>query len=59
MKIKELKKGDCITQQHHNSTITFEIVAVQPMGQRFLVTFNSIFGTESACYPADACLTAT
>lgn len=54
MKIKDLKQGDRITQQVDSSTISFEVLSIQPIGHRFLVTFRSAFGIESACYPGDA-----
>ena len=58
MKIKELKQGDQITQQIDNSTIAFEVLSIQQIGRRFMVTFRSAFGIESASYQGEACVTA-
>lgn len=58
MKINELKKGDRITQRIDNAAVSFEVLSIQQIGRRFLVTFRSIFGIESASYQGDAHLTA-
>ncbi|WP_293764762.1 hypothetical protein [uncultured Aquitalea sp.] len=56
MKVSELKMGDKITQCIENSIIAFEVMAVKQIGRRFVVTFNSAFGTETASYQGDACI---
>lgn len=48
--------GDKITQCIENSIIAFEVMAVKQIGRRFVVTFNSAFGTETASYQGDACI---
>lgn len=58
MKINELKQGDCITQEINDSTISLEVVSIRQIGRRFIVTFSSVFGIESASYMGDACITA-
>lgn len=57
MKIKELKQGDQITQEVNDSIIAFEVMSIQQMGRRFMVTFRSVFGIESASYQGEACVT--
>lgn len=58
LKINELKEGDHITQQLNNATIALEVVSVRQVGRRFMVTFSSIFGIETASYLGDAHITA-
>lgn len=58
MKINELKKGDYITQQVDNFTIALEVISITQMGRRFMVTFSSVFGIETASYMGDAYITA-
>lgn len=58
MKINELKQGDRIIQQIDNSTVAFEVLSIKQIGHRFMVTFRSAFGIESASYQGNACITA-
>jgi hypothetical protein len=58
LKINELKKGDYITQQVDNFTIALEVISITQMGRRFMVTFSSVFGIETASYMGDAYITA-
>jgi hypothetical protein len=58
LKIKELKKGDFITQQVNNFTIALEVISITQIGRRFMVTFSSVFGIETASYMGDAYITA-
>ena len=57
MRIKELKQGDHITQQCNDARVAFEVLSIQQIGRRFVVTFRSIFGVASASYQGDACVT--
>lgn len=57
MKIRDLKQGDRITQRIDNAPVAFEVLSIQQIGRRFKVTFQSVFGTETACYQGNACLT--
>ncbi|NHQ83218.1 hypothetical protein HA051_16765 [Chromobacterium vaccinii] len=57
MKVNELKMGDKITQCIENSIIAFEVISVKQIGRRFMVTFSSIFGIETASYLGDAYIT--
>jgi hypothetical protein len=59
LKINELKKGDLVTQQINNAAIALEVVSITQVGRRFMVTFNSAFGIESASYLGDAYITAS
>lgn len=58
MKINQLKQGDRFTQHIDNESVSFEVLTVQQLGRRVMVTFRSIFGVESAMYPAEAHVTA-
>ncbi|UTH76223.1 hypothetical protein [Chromobacterium sp. IIBBL 290-4] len=58
MKIKELKQGDRITQHIDQSPVSFEVLAIQQLGRRFMVTFRSAFGIETAEYSGEAYVTA-
>jgi hypothetical protein len=57
LKINELKQGDYITQQVDNLTVALEVVSVKKIGRRFMVTFSSVFGIETASYHGDAYIT--
>jgi hypothetical protein len=59
LKINELKQGDYITQQVDNFTIALEVVSIKKIGRRFMVTFSSVFGIETASYQGDAYITAS
>jgi hypothetical protein len=58
LKINELKKGDYITQQVDNYTIALEVISITQIGRRFMVTFSSALGIETASYMGDAHITA-
>ncbi|WP_246542653.1 hypothetical protein [Paludibacterium yongneupense] len=59
MKISQLKPGFLINEHKNNGDVEcFEVVKVKPFGRKVEVTFRSLFGLESALYPADAYLNA-
>ncbi|WP_141111070.1 hypothetical protein [Chromobacterium haemolyticum] len=58
MKINELKIGDKIIQHIKNVAIAFEVISITQIGRRFMVTFSSACGVETASYQGDAYITA-
>lgn len=60
MQINQLQPGFRIHEQQNNGDVTqYEVLSVRPFGRRIEVTFRSLFGLESAVYPATACLNAS
>jgi len=54
MRINQLKPGIKIRDWLNGQVIHFEVVAIKPVGQKFEVTFSSLFGETSAIYPGTA-----
>ncbi|MDK2125708.1 hypothetical protein [Parachitinimonas caeni] len=57
MIIKELQPGDRFIQNHHGENICFEVIAINPVGRQYEVSFRSQLGEASAYYPGNAHIT--
>lgn len=52
--IKELQPGDYFAQDVNGHAVRFEVIAIQPVGHEYQVTFRSAAGDCSAHYSARA-----
>ena len=59
MKISQLKPGYTILEHKDSGdVIHYEVVSIRQVGKMFEVTFRSVLGLASACYPANAFISA-